>query len=81
MYKQSLSIIGSSENTGKAAALYSSLDIQIDQEITSNMELEELLTIYDDEKLKFLTSFLDKVCLTSFIPEVRCVFCSIYIKY
>ncbi|XP_074333262.1 uncharacterized protein LOC141671069 isoform X2 [Apium graveolens] len=61
MYKQSLSILGSSEDTGKATALYSSLDIHFDQEITSNMELEELLTIYDDMKLKFLTSLLDKM--------------------
>lgn len=60
MYKQSLSILGSSEDTGKATALYSSLDIHFDQEITSNMELEEMLTIYDAEKLKFLTSLLDK---------------------
>lgn len=67
MYKQSLSILGSSADTGKATALYSSLDIHFDQEVTSNMELEELLTIYDDEKLKFLTSLLEKVCLSSFI--------------
>lgn len=60
MYKQSLSILGSSADTGKATALYSSLDIHFDQEVTSNMELEELLTIYDDEKLKFLTSLLEK---------------------
>nr|XP_017230311.1 PREDICTED: uncharacterized protein LOC108205053 isoform X3 [Daucus carota subsp. sativus] len=60
MYKQSLSVIGNSKDTSKATALYSSLDIQIDPEVTSNMELEELLTIYDDEKFNFLTSFLDK---------------------
>ncbi|KAK1352834.1 S1 motif domain-containing protein [Heracleum sosnowskyi] len=60
MYKQSLSILGSSKDTGKAAALYSSLYIHFDQEVTSNMELEELLTIYDDEKFNFLTSLVDK---------------------
>ena len=74
MYKQSLSVIGNSKDTSKATALYSSLDIQIDPEVTSNMELEELLTIYDDEKFNFLTSFLDKVCLISFDPKLISIF-------
>lgn len=65
MYKQNLSIIGSYEATSKDNTSNSSLDPQIDHkvdgEISSNMKLEDLLTIYDQEKLKFLSSFVGQV--------------------
>lgn len=34
--------------------------------ITSDMKLEDLLMIYDQEKLKFLSSFVGQVWMTSF---------------
>lgn len=62
VYKQNLSIIGSYEATSKDTTSNSSLDPQIDHkvdgEISSNMKLEDLLTIYDQEKLNFLSSFV-----------------------
>lgn len=61
MYKQNLSIIGSSEVATKASTI-SSLDVSlehiVDEEISSSNKLEDLLMMYDQEKLKFLSSFV-----------------------
>lgn len=61
MYKQNLSIIGSSEVATKAATISSldvSLEHNVDEEISSSNKIEDLLMIYDQEKLKFLSSFV-----------------------
>ncbi|KAL8112432.1 uncharacterized protein LOC141667815 isoform X2 [Apium graveolens] len=61
MYKQNLSIIGSSEVATKAPTISSSdvsLEHNVDEEISSSNTLEDLLMIYDQEKLKFLSSFV-----------------------
>ncbi|XP_019237200.1 PREDICTED: uncharacterized protein LOC109217416 [Nicotiana attenuata] len=61
LYKQGLGIIGGHDGFGKAAFPEASLDPQIAQnveEISSDMKLEDLLRIYDQEKLKFLSSFV-----------------------
>ncbi|XP_059644973.1 uncharacterized protein LOC132286629 [Cornus florida] len=62
MYKQNLGIIGSSEVANKASTLDSSLipetDQKVETEISPDMKLEDLLRIYDLEKLKFLSSFV-----------------------
>ncbi|XP_057463614.1 uncharacterized protein LOC130753502 [Actinidia eriantha] len=60
-YKPNLGIIGNSE-TANNASLDSSLDQEIDQKIDVNispdMELEDLLRIYDQEKLQFLSFYV-----------------------
>ncbi|XP_015571983.2 uncharacterized protein LOC8266439 [Ricinus communis] len=60
MYKQNLGIIGSYDVLDKN--FDSSADQEINKkiggEITPNMKLEDLLRIYDQEKLKFLSSFV-----------------------
>ncbi|KAK1374798.1 S1 motif domain-containing protein [Heracleum sosnowskyi] len=61
MYKQNLSIIGSSKVATKAPTISSldvSLEHNVDGEILSSNKLENLLLIYDQEKLKFLSSFV-----------------------
>ncbi|KAL1830096.1 hypothetical protein ACET3Z_008508 [Daucus carota] len=62
LYKQNLSIIGSSEIATKASAPVSSLDVNFEhnanEEISSSNKIEDLLKIYDQEKLKFLSSFV-----------------------
>lgn len=69
MYKQNLSIIGSSEVATKAATISSldvSLEHNVDEEISSSNKIEDLLMIYDQEKLKFLSSFVGQVWITWF---------------
>ncbi|GFS37173.1 nucleic acid-binding, OB-fold-like protein [Actinidia rufa] len=60
-YKPNLGIIGNSE-TANNASLDSSLDQEIDRKIDVNispdMELEDLLRIYDQEKLQFLSFYV-----------------------
>ncbi|KAK3225400.1 hypothetical protein Dsin_005262 [Dipteronia sinensis] len=62
MYRQNLGIIGNYDPPNKTSTLDSSLDQESDQkvegEILPNMKLEHLLKIYDQEKLKFLSSFV-----------------------
>ncbi|KAK2655504.1 hypothetical protein Ddye_008556 [Dipteronia dyeriana] len=62
MYRQNLGIIGNYDPPNKTFTLASSLDQESDQkvegEILPNMKLEHLLKIYDQEKLKFLSSFV-----------------------
>ncbi|KAK6781721.1 hypothetical protein RDI58_019517 [Solanum bulbocastanum] len=61
-YKQGLGIIGGNDGFGKAASPEAGVDPQIaknaDEEISPDMKLEDLLRIYDQEKLKFLSSFV-----------------------
>ncbi|XP_027774776.1 uncharacterized protein LOC107028503 isoform X2 [Solanum pennellii] len=61
-YKQGLGIIGGYDGFGKAASPEAGVDPQIaknaDEEISPDMKLEDLLRIYDQEKLKFLSSFV-----------------------
>ncbi|XP_060180061.1 uncharacterized protein LOC132609884 [Lycium barbarum] len=59
LYKQGLGII---DGFGKAASPEAGIEPQVakngDQEISPDMKLEDLLRIYDQEKLKFLSSFV-----------------------
>ncbi|KAK9277385.1 hypothetical protein L1049_006928 [Liquidambar formosana] len=62
IYRQNLGIIGSYDVANKTTSLDSSMDPEIDQklggEISPDMKLEDLLRIYDQEKIKFLSSFV-----------------------
>ncbi|CAK7335499.1 unnamed protein product [Dovyalis caffra] len=62
LYKKNLGIIGSYDVPEKNEPLYSSIDPNINRkvegEIKPDMKLEDLLMIYDQEKLKFLSSFV-----------------------
>ncbi|KAK6158167.1 hypothetical protein DH2020_005481 [Rehmannia glutinosa] len=62
IYRQNLGIIGKYEATSMPDAAESVVDPQIgskiDGAITSDTKLEDLLMIYDQEKLKFLSSFV-----------------------
>ncbi|KAM3271053.1 hypothetical protein P3S67_029256 [Capsicum chacoense] len=62
LYKQGLGIIGGNDGFGKVASPEAGVDPQIsknaDEEISPDMKLEDLLRIYDQEKLKFLSSFV-----------------------
>lgn len=61
-YKQNLGIVGSSETANKVPSSESSLDSKVDDkiegEVSGDIKLEDLLRIYDQEKLKFLSSFV-----------------------
>lgn len=65
MYRQNLGVIGSYDVAYKNSPLQSSLDPEVDQkiegEISADMKLEDLLRIYDQEKIKFLSSFVGQV--------------------
>lgn len=65
-YKQDLGVIGNyNKSTSKATSLDSTLDSKIDDEvdleISPDMKLEDLLKIYEQEKNKFLQSFVGQV--------------------
>lgn len=64
-YKQGLGIVGGYDGFGKTASPEAGVDPQIaknaDEEISPDMKLEDLLRIYDQEKLKFLSSFVGLV--------------------
>ncbi|KAK4786639.1 hypothetical protein SAY86_010472 [Trapa natans] len=62
-YKQNLGVIGSYDATEKTDSDTGNrdpqfLDENISREISPDMKLEDLLAIYDQEKLKFLSSFV-----------------------
>ena len=65
LYRQNLGVIGNYESANNNPLFDSSLDPNIDMktggEISSDMKVEELLRIYDQEKIKFLQSFVGKV--------------------
>uniref|UniRef100_A0A803PLB5 S1 motif domain-containing protein n=1 Tax=Cannabis sativa TaxID=3483 RepID=A0A803PLB5_CANSA len=62
LYRQSLGVISNYEAGKNSPLLDKSLDPNIDMktggEISSDMNVEELLRIYDQEKIKFLQSFI-----------------------
>ncbi|KAK9072922.1 hypothetical protein SSX86_009358 [Deinandra increscens subsp. villosa] len=58
MYRQSLGVVGGYDATSKSTTK-STVDIKkIDGELSPDMKLEDLLAIYDQEKLKYLSSFV-----------------------
>ncbi|CAI9093998.1 OLC1v1029628C3 [Oldenlandia corymbosa var. corymbosa] len=61
-YRKSLGVIGNSEAAGIIPSTDLRLDIDIDDklgsEVNPDMKLEDLLKIYDQQKLKFLSSFV-----------------------
>ncbi|KAL0324319.1 UNVERIFIED_CONTAM: hypothetical protein Scaly_2399000 [Sesamum calycinum] len=65
IYRQNLGIIGNYEATSMMDSSESVVDSEsvgkTDETITSDMKLEDLLMIYDQEKLKFLSSFVGQV--------------------
>ncbi|XVF51523.1 hypothetical protein PTKIN_Ptkin04bG0191700 [Pterospermum kingtungense] len=62
VYKQNLGVIGSSDMMSKNSSLDSNSvsenNQQFDGKLSPDMKLEDLLSIYDQEKLKFLSSFV-----------------------
>ncbi|KAG2677336.1 hypothetical protein I3760_12G092500 [Carya illinoinensis] len=62
MYRQNLGTIGSYDVPNRNAPLNSTVDPKVDKslvgEISADMKLEDLLRVYDQEKIKFLSSFL-----------------------
>ncbi|KAE8055291.1 hypothetical protein FH972_012142 [Carpinus fangiana] len=61
-YRQNLGVIGSYEVAYKNSPLKLNLDSEVDQkiegEISADMTLDDLLRTYDQEKIKFLSSFV-----------------------
>lgn len=66
-YKQHLGVIGSFETASVTPSSESQLDIDIDDKlyssISSDTKLEDLLRIYDQQKSKFLSSFVGQVLM------------------
>lgn len=62
MYRQSLAIIGNRDMKNKTSTPDSSVDLESNQEIEGEIspetKLDDLLRMYDQEKLKFLLSFV-----------------------
>ncbi|WCJ26231.1 Nucleic acid-binding OB-fold-like protein [Euphorbia peplus] len=62
LYKQNIGIIGSLEISDQNFSVDSSVNSDgnqnVGEEVTPDMKLEDLLRIYDQEKLKFLSSFV-----------------------
>lgn len=65
MYRQNLGTIGSYDVANMNTPLNSTVDPKVDEslagEILADMKLEDLLRVYDQEKIKFLSSFLGQV--------------------
>uniref|UniRef100_A0A2P2KD43 30S ribosomal protein S1 n=1 Tax=Rhizophora mucronata TaxID=61149 RepID=A0A2P2KD43_RHIMU len=65
IYKQKLGIIGSYNVLGQNPSHDSRIGLENDQKLDGNvspdMKLEDLLSIYDQEKLRFLASFVGQV--------------------
>lgn len=63
MYRQNLGIIGSYDVANKTLnlSLDQEVDLKIGREISADMKLEDLLRVYDEEKIKFLSSFVGQV--------------------
>lgn len=68
-YKQHLGVIGSFETAGLMPSSESRLDPEVDDnlnsEISPDTKLEDLLRIYDQQKLKFLSSFVGQVWMAN----------------
>lgn len=61
-YRKSLGIIGSYDDTSKTETPDQTIDSEkIEGEISQDMKLEDLLTIYDQEKLEYLSTFVGQV--------------------
>jgi hypothetical protein len=64
-YRQNLGVIGSYDVAYKNSPLKLNLDPEVDQkfegEISADMTLDDLLRTYDQEKIKFLSSFVGQV--------------------
>ncbi|XP_071697585.1 uncharacterized protein [Rutidosis leptorrhynchoides] len=58
MYRQSLGVIGGYNATSKSTTKSTADLKKIEGEISPDMKLEDLLAIYDQEKLKYLSSFV-----------------------
>ncbi|PIN15379.1 hypothetical protein CDL12_11983 [Handroanthus impetiginosus] len=75
MYRQNLGIIGKYEGATMADPSESVVDSEAgsktDRPITSDMRLEDLLMIYDQEKLKFLSSFVGQKIKASLVLADR----------
>ena len=66
-YRKSLGIIGSYDDTSKTETPDQTIDSEkIEGEISQDMKLEDLLTIYDQEKLEYLSTFVGQVWIFSF---------------
>ncbi|KAL3498803.1 hypothetical protein ACH5RR_041535 [Cinchona calisaya] len=75
-YKQHLGVIGSFETAGLTPSPESRLDPEIDDklygEISPDTKLEDLLRIYNQQKLKFLSSFVgQKIKATVVLADKR----------
>ncbi|KAJ9549889.1 hypothetical protein OSB04_022432 [Centaurea solstitialis] len=58
-YRKSLGIIGSYDATSKETSTYPTVDPEkIEEELSPDMKLEDLLAIYDREKLQYLSTFV-----------------------
>ncbi|KAJ4712970.1 30S ribosomal S1 [Melia azedarach] len=64
MYKQNLGIIGKDDMQNKTSTsdskLHQESSKKLEGEISPDMKLEDLLRVYDQEKLKFLSSFVSQ---------------------
>ncbi|KAF9600003.1 hypothetical protein IFM89_002476, partial [Coptis chinensis] len=59
MYRQNLGIVGAYESLDKNRPLDANLTAEkVEGKLSPNMNLEDLLEIYDQEKIKFLSSFV-----------------------
>ncbi|XP_015896162.2 uncharacterized protein LOC107429903 isoform X1 [Ziziphus jujuba] len=62
LYRQNLGIIGNYDAANKNSFLdssqYSTIDLKTEEQILSDMKVDDLLRIYDQEKIKFLSSFI-----------------------
>lgn len=77
-YKQNLGVIGSYDATEKSDSETGRqdpqlLDRNISREISPDTKLDDLLTIYDQEKLRFLSSFVGQVGI-SFLFTFCCFY-------
>ncbi|XP_028796284.1 uncharacterized protein LOC114751781 isoform X1 [Neltuma alba] len=75
MYKQNLSVITSYDAEKKYFPLNSPQDMKIDSilegKISPDMKLEDLLRIYDQEKIRFLSSFIGQKVKVNIVSADR----------
>lgn len=61
MFRKNLGVIGGYDATNNALPISTIDPKKMEGEISPDMKLEDLLAIYDQEKLKYLSSFVGQV--------------------
>ncbi|TKY60602.1 30S ribosomal protein S1 [Spatholobus suberectus] len=75
MYKQNsgtiTSLDGENKNFSPDSTPYLEIDVKVEDKLSPDMKLEDLLRIYDQEKIKFLSSFIGQKIMANVLVADR----------